>query len=181
MPRNRSWQLRLVCYWRRLTSAKALFYPNRMGLGTHRATTCRAKGSRQSSPMACPTAGRQEEAAEGTAFNAPKPGDRKLGRPRQRGTSVRRVLPGLRDCFSHALRDLASEDRAEAPAVMDFDCQCAERRFGDISRATGQSIRVDDALRMVIGVAPRGDGIDASTDRTPAFHCTPTCYPTRSL
>ncbi len=41
MPKNRSWQLRLVCYWRRLTSAKVLFYPNRLGLGTHRATSCR--------------------------------------------------------------------------------------------------------------------------------------------
>jgi hypothetical protein len=47
---------------------------------------------------------------------------------------------------------------------MVLDYQYAERRFGDISRAVGQSIRVDDVLLTVIGVAPREfSGLDPSS------------------
>jgi len=47
-----------------------------------------------------------------------------------------------------------SDDRAGAPPTMVLDYQYAERRFGDISRAVGQSVRVEDVLFTVIGVAP---------------------------
>ena len=57
-----------------------------------------------------------------------------------------------------------SDDRAGASAVMVLDYQYAERRFGDISRAVGQSIRVDDVLLTVIGVLPREfSGVDPSS------------------
>jgi predicted permease len=47
---------------------------------------------------------------------------------------------------------------------MVLDYQYAERRFGDISRAVGQSVRVDDVLLTVIGVAPREfSGVDPSS------------------
>ncbi len=47
-----------------------------------------------------------------------------------------------------------SDDRAGAPTVMVLDYQYAERRFGDIARAVGQSVRVENVLFTVIGVAP---------------------------
>lgn len=47
-----------------------------------------------------------------------------------------------------------SDDRAGAPPIMVLDYQYAERRFGDISRAVGQSVRVEDVLFTVVGVAP---------------------------
>src|ERR1044072_1812107 len=47
-----------------------------------------------------------------------------------------------------------SDDRAGAPPIMVLDHQYAERRFGEISRAIGQSVRVEDVLFTVIGVAP---------------------------
>ncbi len=47
-----------------------------------------------------------------------------------------------------------SDDRAGAPPIMVLDYQYAERRFGDISRAVGQSVRVEDVLFTVVGVTP---------------------------
>ena len=47
-----------------------------------------------------------------------------------------------------------SDDRAGSPPTMVLDHQYAESRFGDISRAVGVSVRVEDVLFTVIGVAP---------------------------
>ena len=47
-----------------------------------------------------------------------------------------------------------SDDRAGAPPTMVLDYQYAESRFGDISRVVGRSVRVEDLLFTVIGVAP---------------------------
>lgn len=47
-----------------------------------------------------------------------------------------------------------SDDRAGAPLSMVLDYQYAERRFGDVSHAVGQSVRIEDVLFTVIGVTP---------------------------
>ena len=47
-----------------------------------------------------------------------------------------------------------SDDRAGAPPAMVLDYQYAESRFGDVSRAVGRTVRVEDVLFTVVGVAP---------------------------
>jgi len=58
------------------------------------------------------------------------------------------VLPAAGRVISPA------DDRSGAAPIMVLDYQYAQRRFGDIARAVGQPVRVEDVLFTVIGVAP---------------------------
>ena len=76
-----------------------------------------------------------------------------------------------------------SDDRAGAPPIMVLDYQFAERSFSDISRAVGQSVRVENVLFTVIGVAPAeffGSDPSSRSDFYVPLHAVPLMDPLSS-
>src|SRR5215471_6244968 len=75
------------------------------------------------------------------------------------------------------------DDRAGAPPVMVLDYPYAESRFGDISRAVGRPVRIENVLFTVIGVAPAeffGTDPSSRSDFYVPLHAVP-LMDTRSL
>ncbi len=48
------------------------------------------------------------------------------------------------------------DDRAGAPPVVVLSYQCATARFGEVARAPGQTVRIDNGIFEIVGVAPAG-------------------------